>query len=329
GAPFTAERLRAIVEVALLERGCASDGAICAPGAQAADPHKIGEGPLHAGEPIVMDIFPQHKATRYWADMTRTVSKGEPPKEIRRMYDVVRRAQDAGIEALRPGIIGRAVHELVEDIIWEAGYDTLRPGQKKDPANPTPHGFIHSTGHGVGLEIHEAPGIGRVGAAVVWGFADYAAALSARRVGAVRTAFGMQATGLVSFAIALFAFGGWPALEPDEVPYALALGVLGVVSITALYRALALGPVAVVAPVVASYVAVTVLLVVVFLGERLTGPQLAAATLTFVGVVLTSTDGRRLRATLGRPVPGVRIGLIATVGFGLWGAVFAVATRAY
>ena len=163
GAPFTAERLRAIVEVALLERGCASDGAICAPGAQAADPHKIGEGPLHAGEPIVMDIFPQHKATRYWADMTRTVSKGEPPKEIRRMYDVVRRAQDAGIEALRPGIIGRAVHELVEDIIWEAGYDTLRPDQKKDPANPTPHGFIHSTGHGVGLEIHEAPGIGRGG----------------------------------------------------------------------------------------------------------------------------------------------------------------------
>jgi len=163
----------------------------------------------------------------------------------------------------------------------------------------------------------------------VWGFADYAAALSARRVGAVRTAFGMQATGLVSFAIALFAFGGWPALEPDEVPYALALGVLGVVSITALYRALALGPVAVVAPVVASYVAVTVLLVVVFLGERLTGPQLAAATLTFVGVVLTSTDGRRLRVTLGRPVPGVRIGLVATVGFGLWGAVFAAATRAY
>ena len=163
GAPFTAERLRAIVEVALLERGCASDGAICAPGAQAADPHKIGEGPLHAGEPIVMDIFPQHKATRYWADMTRTVSKGEPPKEIRRMYDVVRRAQDAGIEALRPGIIGRAVHELVEDIIWEAGYDTLRPGQKKDPANPTPQGFVHSSGHGVGLEIHEASGIGRGG----------------------------------------------------------------------------------------------------------------------------------------------------------------------
>ena len=163
GAVFTAERLRAIVESALLERGYASDGAICAPGPQAADPHQIGTGPLHAGEPIVMDIFPQHKRTRYWADMTRTVSKGEPPAEIRRIYDVVLRAQDAGIKALRPGATGREVHELVEDIIWQAGYDTMRPGQKKDPSDPTPRGFIHSTGHGVGLEIHEAPWISRSG----------------------------------------------------------------------------------------------------------------------------------------------------------------------
>ena len=163
GEVFTAEKLRAIVESALLERGYASDGAICAPGPQAADPHQIGTGPLHHGEPIVMDIFPQHKKTRYWADMTRTVSKGEPPPEIRKIYDVVKRAQDAGIEALRAGVTGREVHELVEDIIWQAGYDTLRPGQKKDPSDPTPRGFIHSTGHGVGLEIHEAPGIARSG----------------------------------------------------------------------------------------------------------------------------------------------------------------------
>jgi Xaa-Pro aminopeptidase len=163
GAVFTAERLRAIVDSALLERGCASDGAICAPGPQAADPHQIGTGPLHAGEPIVMDIFPQHKRTRYWADMTRTVSKGEPPAEIRKMFEVVKRAQDAGIKALRPGVTGREVHELVEDIIWQAGYDTMRPGQKKNPADPTPLGFIHSTGHGVGLEIHEAPAIARSG----------------------------------------------------------------------------------------------------------------------------------------------------------------------
>src|SRR5256886_1387144 len=123
GAVFTAEWLRAVAESALLERGYASDGAICAPGAQSADPHQIGTGPLHVGEPIVMDIFPQHKQTRYWADMTRTVSKGEPAAEIGRMYELVKRAQDAGIKALKPGVTGRSIHEMVEDMIFAAGYD--------------------------------------------------------------------------------------------------------------------------------------------------------------------------------------------------------------
>ena len=163
GAVLTAERVRAIVEGALLERGCLAESTIIAPGRQAADPHMIGSGPIHAGEPVVMDIFPQHKETRYFADMTRTVSKGPPSPEIAKLYEVVKQAQDAGIKALRPGITGREVHELVEDIIFAAGYDTLRVGQKHDVNDPVTRGFIHGTGHGVGLEIHEAPGIGRAG----------------------------------------------------------------------------------------------------------------------------------------------------------------------
>ena len=163
GAVLTAERVRAIVEGMLLERGCLAESTIIAPGKQAADPHMIGSGPIHAGEPVVMDIFPQHKETRYFADMTRTVSKGAPPAEIGKMYEIVKQAQDAGIKALRPGITGREVHELVEDIIFAAGYDTLRTGQKHKPDDPVTRGFIHGTGHGVGLEIHEAPGIGRAG----------------------------------------------------------------------------------------------------------------------------------------------------------------------
>ncbi len=165
GEVFTAERLRAIVEGRLLELGCVSEGAIIAPGPQAADPHMIGTGPLRANEPIVMDIFPQHKTTRYYADMTRTISKGKPADEILEMYDVVRRAQDEGIQALRPGVTGREVHELVEDVIWAAGYDTLRPGQQRGTRRDgeLPRGFIHGTGHGVGLEIHEAPSVGRGG----------------------------------------------------------------------------------------------------------------------------------------------------------------------
>jgi len=163
-AVFTAERLRAVVEGRLLELGCTSEGAIIAPGPQAADPHMIGTGPLRAKQAIVMDIFPQDKTTRYYADMTRTISKGDPGDEIKKMYEIVKHAQDEGIKALRPGVTGRAVHELVEDIIWAAGYETLRPGhQREDRKGDLPRGFIHGTGHGVGLEIHEQPSVGRGG----------------------------------------------------------------------------------------------------------------------------------------------------------------------
>ncbi len=161
GEVFTAERLRTIVEQELLARDCQTpERTITAPGIQAADPHETGHGPLHANEPIVMDIYPQH-SSRYWADMTRTVSKGTPPDTIVRMYEVVKRAQDEAIAMLRPGVTGRAIHERVEDIIFEAGYDTLRPGQRRRPDDPKIRGFIHGTGHGVGLEIHELPSIGR------------------------------------------------------------------------------------------------------------------------------------------------------------------------
>jgi Xaa-Pro aminopeptidase len=164
GEVLTAERLRAAIERALLDRGCAvPGGTIVAPGLQAADPHQLGSGPIRAGEAIVMDIFPQDSRSRYCADMTRTVARGEPPEAIRRMYEVVQRAQDEGIRALRPGITGREVHELVEDVIYAAGYDTLRPGQQRHPASAGPRGFIHGTGHGVGLEIHEEPRISRSG----------------------------------------------------------------------------------------------------------------------------------------------------------------------
>src|SRR5439155_20488099 len=106
GEVFTVERLRAVVEGRLLELGCSSEGAIVAPGPQGADPHMIGTGSLCARQSIVMDIFPQDKTTRYFADMTRTVSKGDPGNEIRRMYDAGKRAQDEGTKALRPGVTG-------------------------------------------------------------------------------------------------------------------------------------------------------------------------------------------------------------------------------
>jgi drug/metabolite transporter (DMT)-like permease len=167
-----------------------------------------------------------------------------------------------------------------------------------------------------------------VGAAIAFGFGDYAAAMATRRVGVVLTSLGMPSVGLTAYVVVLAALGRWPTFEWQQVPYAAVLSVIGIVSLAALYRAFAIGPIAVVSPVVASYAALTVLLIVAFLGERLTGGQAVAIGVTFVGVAVASTDIRELRQTLGRPSEGVRIGFFATLGFAVWSAIFAAGIRA-
>jgi Xaa-Pro aminopeptidase len=156
GGALTSEALRSEIEVELLRRGCAADaGTIAAGGPQAADPHEQGHGPLRAGETIIVDIFPVDKASRYYADMTRTFVKGEPSEELRRMYDAVLEAQEAALGMVRAGVNGRDVHGKVSEILHKAGYKTAVHDQK--PGEPLTEGFMHGTGHGVGLEIHEAP----------------------------------------------------------------------------------------------------------------------------------------------------------------------------
>jgi drug/metabolite transporter (DMT)-like permease len=166
-----------------------------------------------------------------------------------------------------------------------------------------------------------------VGAAVAFGFGDYAAAMAARRAGVALTAFGMQILGLGAIALVVALLGRWPVFAWSQVPWAFALAVVGTASLVALYRAFALGPIAVVSPVVASYAALSVVGIVLFLGERLTGGQTLAIAATFAGVAVASTDVRELRRTLGKPVEGVRIGVLATVGFGVWGVILAAATK--
>jgi Xaa-Pro aminopeptidase len=156
GSVLTSERLRAIVDASLLEQGCLGEGTIIACGVGAASPHNRGAGPLRANQPIVMDVFPRHATLRYFADMTRTVSKGDPGPEIRRMFDVTLRAQELALSLIRPGADGRAIYEAVCKLYEDAGYATfLRNGTL--PAS----GFVHGLGHGVGLEIHEGPSLSR------------------------------------------------------------------------------------------------------------------------------------------------------------------------
>lgn len=159
--PLTSERLRAEIEIELLRHGCAADaGTITAAGIQAADPHEEGHGPLRHGEAIILDIFPVDKTSRYYADMTRTVIKGEPNEELQKMYDAALESQEAALAMIRAGVNGKDVHRKVSDILHERGYQTLVHDQEE--GNPLRKGFIHGTGHGVGLEIHEAPRISLV-----------------------------------------------------------------------------------------------------------------------------------------------------------------------
>jgi Xaa-Pro aminopeptidase len=156
GETLTSEVLRSEIDVELLRRGCSSDeGTIAAGGPQAADPHERGSGPLRAGETIILDIFPRNQRSRYYADMTRTFVKGEPDEKLREMYDAVLEAQRTGLSMIRAGVNGRDVHDKVSDVLHERGYKTGKHDQK--PGEPLTEGFFHGTGHGVGLEVHEAP----------------------------------------------------------------------------------------------------------------------------------------------------------------------------
>jgi len=153
GEVLTSERVKEGIEVTLLRHGCALDETIVACGRDAADPHDRGSGPLLAGEPVIIDIFPRNKATKYHADMTRTFCHGEPDPTVREWYDLTREAKRAALAAVEPGVTGEAVHDAACGVYEDAGVPTLR----SDPTTET--GFIHSTGHGIGLDVHELPSV--------------------------------------------------------------------------------------------------------------------------------------------------------------------------
>ena len=151
GEVLTSERVKVEIEATLLEHGCGLDETIVACGVDAADPHNRGHGPLRPDEPIVVDIFPRSKSTGYHADTTRTFLVGDPDETVVEWFDHTHEALEAALDAVEPGATGAAVHDAACDVYEDAGLPTLR----SDPTTET--GFIHSTGHGVGLDVHELP----------------------------------------------------------------------------------------------------------------------------------------------------------------------------
>lgn len=150
GAALTSERLKTEAERALLDAGMSNDEEmVISCGPHAAIPHHRGEGALRPRTTIVCDIFPRHKKSGYYADMTRTYVKGEPSEQVRKMYQAVVDAQKKGFEVIRSGVESLDVHRQVEQVFLDAGFHV---GDR---------GFIHGTGHGLGLDIHELPFMNR------------------------------------------------------------------------------------------------------------------------------------------------------------------------
>ena len=154
GRTLGSEELRAEIERVVFTQCAVAEGTIVSCGVASADPHEPGVGPLFAGQPIVVDIFPRSRASGYWGDLTRTMVKGKMNGKLRAMFSAVRRARAEAFRRMRHGVRIRSVHRAAARALEAAGFAT-RMG-------PTAEGFIHNLGHGVGLEIHEPPVLGDV-----------------------------------------------------------------------------------------------------------------------------------------------------------------------
>ena len=111
-------------------------------GPHGADPHhECSDRELRAGDIVVVDIGGPYEPG-YNSDSTRTYSIGEPDPEVARRYAVLQRAQQAAVEAVRPGVTAEQVDAAARDVLAAEGLAEA---------------FVHRTGHGIGLSVHEEP----------------------------------------------------------------------------------------------------------------------------------------------------------------------------
>jgi Xaa-Pro aminopeptidase len=100
--PLTSEKLRSVIDTAILQAGGLARHTIVAGGKQGCDPHEEGYGPLRANEPIILDIFPRSQKTGYFGDITRTVVRGRASEAVRKVYDTVLQGQKLAFNKMRP-----------------------------------------------------------------------------------------------------------------------------------------------------------------------------------------------------------------------------------
>jgi Xaa-Pro aminopeptidase len=126
----------------------------------------MGSGAIKPGEPIVIDLWPKDAETACYADMTRTFCIGEIPDELRQYHRIVKESLDRSLEAVRAGAKGPDVFAVSCEPFHREGHKTLL---NKEPGEVVHDGYFHSLGHGVGLDVHEQPGLARAGEALLAG----------------------------------------------------------------------------------------------------------------------------------------------------------------
>lgn len=147
GQILTSEYMKALLRKHLLDKGYeCPEGIVVASGEASARPHDMGSGPILPHTCIVVDIFPRSEKTGFFADMTRTFVKGNPSPEIQALYRAVEKVQKNAAERIAVGDSCREVHAQTVKEFADAGHQTSHE-----------QGFMHGTGHSLGLSIHEEP----------------------------------------------------------------------------------------------------------------------------------------------------------------------------
>ncbi len=157
GSRLSSETLKTIVNTTIMAQGWLPSHTIISSANQCVDPHHEGSGPIRAHSSIVFDIFPRSQKTGYFGDLSRTVVRGRASDKLKEIYATVQAGQKIGFDLIRDGINGREIHQKILDLFAARGFRTGK-------INGRMQGFFHGTGHGLGLDIHEAPRIAPVDA---------------------------------------------------------------------------------------------------------------------------------------------------------------------
>jgi Xaa-Pro aminopeptidase len=156
GEELTAEWIRESMIAELLSQGAESEEILVQSGDACLEGHGLGTGPILPDQSCIIDCFPRDRRTGTYSDMTRTFVPGTPSDELVRLHADCRAALAIAFDAVRPGAVD--AHARVAELLHARGYPVV---DRHEGDEPLREGFFHSLGHGVGLEVHEKPWVGR------------------------------------------------------------------------------------------------------------------------------------------------------------------------